>query len=215
MSKSIVIIGGGVIGLCTAYYCARRGFKVTVVERKPEQRDGCSFGNAGMVVPSHFVPLAAPGAVSLALKWMWNPASPFYIQPRLDADLLRWGFKFWRAATWKHVRRSMPLLRDLALASRKCFEDCAAEPDNDFGLIKKGLLMLCQKQHTLDEEAKTRGTSSRARNPRRRFWTRNRPPRLIPARCSISPAQFIFHWTVISRRRVSWPCFRRDWKRSA
>jgi D-amino-acid dehydrogenase len=154
MSKKIVIIGGGVIGLCTAYYCAQRGFAVTMVERKPAQRDGCSFGNAGLVVPSHFMPLAAPGAVLLALKWMWNPASPFYIQPRLDADLLRWGFKFWRAATLKHVRRSMPLLRDLALASRKCFEEFAAEPDNDFGLVKKGLLMLCQTQHTLDEEAK-------------------------------------------------------------
>ena len=58
-SKSILIIGGGVIGLSTAYYCARRGHRVTLIDRNPEQRDGCSFGNAGMVVPSHFVPLAA------------------------------------------------------------------------------------------------------------------------------------------------------------
>ncbi len=154
MSKRIVIIGAGVIGLCTAYYCARRGFKVTVVERKPELRDGCSFGNAGMIVPSHFVPLAAPGAVALALKWMWNPASPFYIHPRLDAELFSWGFKFWRAANTEHVRRAAPLLRDLALASRECFEEFAAGPNNDFGLVKKGLLMLCKEQHTLDEESK-------------------------------------------------------------
>jgi D-amino-acid dehydrogenase len=108
-----------------------------------------------MIVPSHFVPLAAPGAVSLALKWMWNPASPFYIKPRLDADLLSWGFKFWRAATAAHVRRSAPLLRDLALASRASFEEFAALLENDFGLVKKGLLMLCKGQHMLDEEAKT------------------------------------------------------------
>ena len=155
MSKNVLIIGSGVVGLCTAYYCAQDGFKVTIVERKSARRDGCSFGNAGMIVPSHFVPLAAPGAVSLALKWMWNPASPFYIKPRLDAELFSWGLKFWRAATAEHVRRSAPLLRDLALASRASFEEFAGLLENDFGLVKKGLLMLCKTQHALDEESKT------------------------------------------------------------
>jgi D-amino-acid dehydrogenase len=155
MSKRVLIVGGGVIGLCTAYYCAQRGFAVTVLERNSEPGDGCSFGNAGMVVPSHFVPLAAPGAVALALKWMWNPASPFYLKPRLDADLFSWGVKFWRAANAGHVRRAAPVLRDLLLASRKCFEELAALPGVDFGLVKKGLLMLCKEAHTLDEEAKT------------------------------------------------------------
>lgn len=59
MSNRVAIIGAGVIGLSCAYYCARRGFEVTVVDRKSAQRDGCSFGNAGMIVPSHFIPLAA------------------------------------------------------------------------------------------------------------------------------------------------------------
>ena len=154
MNKRVVIIGSGVIGLCTAYYCARRGFTVTIVERKAAQRDGCSFGNAGMIVPSHFIPLAAPGMVKLGLKWMWNPTSPLYIKPRLDADLMDWGWKFWRAADAEHVRRSAPLIRDLSLASRTAFEEFAASPDTDFGLVKKGLLMLCKEQHTLDEEAK-------------------------------------------------------------
>jgi D-amino-acid dehydrogenase len=155
MGNKILIIGGGVVGLCTAYYCARSGFSVTVVERKSAQRDGCSFGNAGMIVPSHFVPLAAPGAVSLALKWMWNPASPFYIKPRLNVDLFSWGFKFWRAATAAHVRRAAPLLRDLALTSRASFEEFATLLDNNFGLVRKGLLLLCKGQHTLEEESKT------------------------------------------------------------
>ena len=68
MGRNILIIGSGVIGLSTAYYAARKGHRVTVIEREPEARDGCSFGNAGMVVPSHFVPLAAPGMVALGLK---------------------------------------------------------------------------------------------------------------------------------------------------
>ena len=108
MSKRVAIIGGGVIGLATAYYCARSGWKVTLVDRNPAQRDGCSFENAGMLVTSHFVPLAAPGMVAQGLKWMWNPASPFYVKPRLSRDLLDWGIKFWRAATPEHVRRAAP-----------------------------------------------------------------------------------------------------------
>ena len=153
-TKHILILGGGVIGLSTAYYCARRGFAVTVVDRNPEQRDGCSFGNAGMVVPSHFIPLAAPGMVELGLKWMWNPESPFWIKPRLDLDLMNWGYLFWRACSPEHVARSAPLLRDLSLASRSEFEELATLPDIDFGLVKKGLLMLCKTQHGLDDEAK-------------------------------------------------------------
>ncbi len=151
--KRILIIGGGVIGLSTAYYCALRGHRVSVVDRNPEQHEGCSFGNAGMVVPSHFVPLAAPGMVALGLKWMWNPESPFYIKPRLNAELLSWAWKFWRAATPGHVARSAPLIRDLSFASRQCFEELAALPNNDFGLVQKGLVMLCKSSHALDEEA--------------------------------------------------------------
>lgn len=152
-----MVVGGGVIGLSTAYFCARAGHRVTVIDRQPEQRDGCSFGNAGMVVPSHFIPLAAPGMVALGLKWMWNPESPFYIKPRLDLDLLSWGWKFWRSSTAAHVRRSAPLLRDLSLASREAFAELASQPGNDFGLVQRGLLMLCQTEHALAEEARTAG----------------------------------------------------------
>jgi D-amino-acid dehydrogenase len=153
VSKHIVIVGGGIIGLCTAHYAAKRGHRVAVIERNARDRDGCSFGNAGMVVPSHFIPLAAPGAVSLALRWMWNPESPLHIKPRLDWDLVSWGWKFLRASTREHVRRAAPLIRDLSFASRACFEELAGTLD--FGLVKRGLLMLCKTQHALDEEAKT------------------------------------------------------------
>jgi len=153
--KNILVIGGGVIGLSTAYYAAQRGHRVTVLERRGPDYESASFGNMGIVAPSHFIPLAAPGMVALGLKWMWNPESPFYVKPRLDLELLRWAVKFWRAATPEHVTQSAPLLRDLHLASRACFEELAAVSGNDFGLVKKGLLMLCNSDHGLDEEAKT------------------------------------------------------------
>lgn len=152
MSQHVIIVGGGVIGLCSALYAAQAGYRVTVIDREPELRDGCSFGNAGMIVPSHFIPLAAPGMVTLGLKWMWNPESPFYIKPRLSPSLLGWAYRFWRAATPGHVARSAPLLRDLSLESRSLYEELAAG-GLDFGLVKDGLLMLCKSAHGLDEEA--------------------------------------------------------------
>jgi D-amino-acid dehydrogenase len=154
MSKSVLIIGAGAIGLSCALHCARKGHRVTVLERNSAQRDGCSFGNAGMIVPSHFVPLAAPGMVMLGLKWMWNPESPFYIKPRFDNELFDWGLKFWRASNAEHVRRSAPLLRDLNFASRALFEEFAAQTQNEIGLVTRGLIMLCKTQHSLDDEAK-------------------------------------------------------------
>lgn len=153
MSRHVLIIGGGVIGLSAARFCIRAGLRVTVVERGGPEHDCCSMQNAGMVVPSHFIPLAAPGMVALGLKWMWNPESPFYIKPRINGDLFDWGMKFWKAATPEHVNRSAPLIRDLSLASRALFEEMASDGGADFGLVKKGLLMLCKSAHALEDEA--------------------------------------------------------------
>ena len=153
--KSIVIIGGGVIGLCTAYYAARKGHRVTLIERGQANHDGCSLGNAGMIVPSHFVPLAAPGMVALGLRMMFDPESPFHIRPRASLKLIDWAWKFMRSCNAGHVARSAPLLRDLGLASRQCYEELAGLPGNEFGLVKRGLLMLCAEASTVHEETKT------------------------------------------------------------
>ena len=151
----VLIVGAGIVGLSIAYYCARKGHRVTVVERGGPARDGCSFVNAGMVVPSHFVPLASPGMMQRGLRWMWNRESPFYVKPRLSADLLGWGLKFHRAATQAHVDRAAPVLRDLHLASRDCYSQWAAQWNNEFALAGRGMLMLCSTEEGLEEE--TRG----------------------------------------------------------
>jgi D-amino-acid dehydrogenase len=150
--KKIIIIGGGIIGFCTAWYCRQKGHKVVVLERGSPQRDCCSLGNAGLIVPSHIVPLAAPGMVSMGLKMMWNPESPFYIKPRIDTDLFAWGWRFIRSCTEEHVKRSAPLLRDLNFASKKLFEEFDALPDMDFGLVKRGCVNLCRTWERLREE---------------------------------------------------------------
>ncbi len=152
-SKTVLIAGAGVIGLCIAHYAQRKGHRVIMVEQGVPAHDSCSLGNAGMIVPSHFVPLAAPGMIAYGLRTMWQPESPFYIRPRVDKDLIDWGLKFAQTATAERVARAAPVLRDLNMASRQCYIELAAQRNNDFGLVQRGLIMLCKTAHALHEES--------------------------------------------------------------
>lgn len=137
----VAVIGGGVIGLCTAHALQKRGHQVTVIERD-DLGAGCSSGNAGLVVPSHVVPLAAPGVIAQGLRWLLRRDSPFRIKPRLDLGLLRWLWAFYKACSERHVERSIPILRDLSLKSRSLFEMWANGGEEiDFGFRSSGLLM--------------------------------------------------------------------------
>mgnify|MGYP002368793573 FL=1 len=111
------IIGGGIIGLSTAYYLNEDGWDVTVLERG-DLTDNCSFGNMGYLSPSHFVPLAAPGIIGQGILWMFRQKSPFYVRPSLDLDLIGWGLKFMQASTQQHVDRSARPLVELLLLSK-------------------------------------------------------------------------------------------------
>lgn len=146
-----IVIGSGVIGLCVAYYLRLSGRNVVVVDREPQTGNNCSRENAGMVVPSHFTPLAAPGVVTQGLKWLLDRESPFYVRPRISLDLARWGWLFVRHANAGHVAACAELMRDLHLESRTLFEQLAREMD--FGFVQKGLLMLCESEGFLEEEA--------------------------------------------------------------
>ncbi len=154
MGRHVLVVGAGVVGLSTAYYALRKGHRVTIVDRSGPDRDGTSYGNIGMITPSHFVPLASPGMVQKGLRWMRSPESPFYVHPRADLDLVRWGWNFHRAATPERVRAAAPLLRDLGRASRACYEDFVAAHGDTFGLRRTGILMLCNTAHGLEEEVK-------------------------------------------------------------
>ncbi|GAA4416177.1 FAD-dependent oxidoreductase [Nibrella viscosa] len=149
------IIGGGIIGLCSAYYLRQAGHRVTVFDQNPIT-DGCSFGNAGMIVPSHIIPLAQPGMIAKGMRMLLKPTSPFYIKPRLSADLLRWGWLFYRHSTPEHVERAIPALRDISLLSKRLYQDMAASGELDFGWQERGLLMLYKTagaEHDMAEEA--------------------------------------------------------------
>jgi D-amino-acid dehydrogenase len=152
--KRVGIIGGGIIGLSSAYYLRKAGFSVTIFDQG-NLEDGCSFGNAGMIVPSHFIPLAAPGMVAKGIKWMFDSESPFFVRPRLSRDLISWGLKFYRHANRQHVERSMPALSALSLYSKSLYQQMAAELPFDFGYKERGLLMLYQGTDIEREEHET------------------------------------------------------------
>ena len=149
--KHVLIIGGGVIGLCSAYYLRKSGCEVTVVDRSSEDDlTGCSHGNAGFIVPSHFVPLAAPGMMTQGLKWMLKSDSPFYIKPRFDLDLIKWTLLFQNSATKEHVEKAAPVLRDISLRSKALF--LSMKNDFQFQMRESGLRMMYQTETCRAEE---------------------------------------------------------------
>ncbi len=154
MSQRVGIIGGGIVGLSTAYFLKKAGFDATILDRG-DLSDGCSFGNAGMIVPSHFVPLAAPGMIAKGIRWMFDSESPFYVRPRLSRELLDWGWKFYRHANEGHVKRSATALSSLSLFSKKMYQQLSGDLPFDFGFHERGLLMLYHEASLAHEEEET------------------------------------------------------------
>lgn len=146
----VLIIGGGIIGGCSAYYAAKAGLAVTLVERG-DICSGCSWGNAGWLVPSHCIPLAAPGVLSKGLKWMWRANSPFSIRPRLEWGLIEWLIAFAAACTERRVRTSVPIIRDLTFASLKLYDDLSSLSGMSFDYRRDGSLMLFATAKALAE----------------------------------------------------------------
>lgn len=151
MNKEIVVIGGGIIGLCSAYYLNKAGNKVTVVDQS-NMDGGASYVNAGYLSPSHIIPLSAPGVMSKGIKWMMNPASPLYIKPRLDPDFLKWTWAFNKSCNPKHVERSAPVIAEISVLSQKLYQEINEEENFNSHYQKKGLIMLCQTQKGLEAE---------------------------------------------------------------
>ncbi len=152
--KKVVIIGGGIIGLSCAFYLQKEGCEVTVIDLD-NIHEGSSNGNAGMIVPSHIIPFAAPGMISKGIRWMFNSESPFYVKPRLSGDLIKWGWKFYKSATEEHVRKSIPVLRDISLLSRSLYSDLSKELENKFLFSERGLMMLYKTESVEKEEIET------------------------------------------------------------
>lgn len=151
MSKEVVIIGGGIIGLCSAYYLQKEGCAVTIIDQSGMTK-GASFVNAGYITPSHIIPLAAPGMITKGLKWMFDTASPFYVKPRLDKDFLQWAWAFKKSATASKVEKAIPIIKEINILGRTLYEEIKQSGDFNFHYERKGLLMLYKTDKAGEEE---------------------------------------------------------------
>ena len=152
MPKSdVIVIGGGAVGLSCAYYMNRSGFDVTVLDSGSwDKKSSCSWGNAGMIVPSHIVPLAAPGVIKQGIKWLLDPESPFSIEFKPSLEMISWLWKFRQAANPNHVKAGAKVLQELGITSRSLYLEMGQ--NLDFGLETDGILMLCTGEEFLEEE---------------------------------------------------------------
>jgi len=154
-SAEVAVIGGGVVGVACAVELARRGASVTLFERG-RLGEGCSYGNAGWLTPSLAAPLANPAMVFKSLRWMLDPESPLYIQPRLDPAYLRWLAGFLLASRRAPYERGLEAMIELCRASVDLWEELAARSGNAFGFERQGLLAVYESEGALDKAEASR-----------------------------------------------------------
>ena len=154
MKKKVVIVGGGIIGFSCAYYLIEEGHEVVLVD-KDSFKSGASIVNAGYIIPSHIIPLASPEVLRKGIKWMLNSNSPFYIKPRFNKDLINWGINFIKSSNFRHVNRSISIIKKINEFSKELYFELRDSKKIDFKIYEKGLLMAFKTSEAEKEEFKT------------------------------------------------------------
>ncbi len=139
---TILVLGSGVIGTSIAYYLARAGHDVTVVDRQPAPALETSFANAGEVSPGYASPWAGPGVPVKAIKWLLMNHSPLIIKPMLEASMWRWGFSMLRNCTEARYRVNKARMVRVAEYSRDCLKQLRAETGISYDDRAQGTLQL-------------------------------------------------------------------------
>src|SRR5262245_3741697 len=154
MSGQVIVIGGGVIGAACAYYLSRSGWGVTVVDQGEFGR-GCSHGNCGFVCPSHVLPLAAPGAVGMALRSLLSRNAPFAIKPRFDPGLWGWLLHFARRCNTRDMLEAGHSVQRLLNSSRRLYDELLQTEPIDCEWQARGLLFVFQSHKAMEHYAET------------------------------------------------------------
>jgi D-amino-acid dehydrogenase len=145
-----MVLGSGVIGVSSAWYLARAGFEVTVVDRAPGPALETSFANAGQISPGYAAPWAAPGVPLKALKWLFSRDAPLVIEPGLDPRQYLWLLQMLRNCTAKRYAINKARMLRLARYSTECLNELSDELGLDYEARKLGTLQLFRTQAQLD-----------------------------------------------------------------
>ena len=147
----VLVLGSGVIGVTSAYYLARAGHEVTVIDRQPGPRWRPAFANAGEVSPGYSSPWAGPGVPVKAIKWLLMKHGPLVIRPKLDPVMWIWVLKMLRNCTSARYAVNKSRMIPIAEYSRDCLRALRAETGIHYDERSQGTLQLFRKQKQLDQ----------------------------------------------------------------
>jgi D-amino-acid dehydrogenase len=150
----VVVVGSGVVGTACAYYLARSGWQVTILDRG-DFGMACSHANCGYVCPSHVLPLATPGAIGNTLKALLTPNSPLAIRPRFDPDLWSWLLRFARRCNARDMLQAGKAIQALLQSSRSLYPEILTRENIDCEWQARGLLFVFQSHHGMAHYAET------------------------------------------------------------
>jgi D-amino-acid dehydrogenase len=149
----IIVLGSGVIGTTSAYYLAKAGHQVTVIDRQPQAGLETSFANAGEVSPGYAAPWAGPGVPMKAVKWLLMQHSPLVVRPALDPEMWRWMFQMLANCNQKSYEINKGRMVRLAEYSRDCMVRLRADTGIAYDERSQGTLQLFRTQKQLDGAA--------------------------------------------------------------
>lgn len=148
--RHVAVLGGGVVGITTAWFLARSGCRVTVIERNQGPGLGTSFANGGLVTPSMSDPWASPGIPLLMLKWIGREDAPFLIRPRALPGLFSWGLRFLRECNSDAWRRNTANILRLCTHSHDCLRELVRETGIDYESNPRGTLRVIRDRRTME-----------------------------------------------------------------
>jgi D-amino-acid dehydrogenase len=152
--ESVLIVGGGIVGIACAHYLSKVGLKVTVIDRQ-SIAGACSHGNCGYICPSHVLPLTEPGAIGLALKSLFKPNSPFRVKPQFSPAFWNWMWQFARRCTHAQMLAAGKQLKAILDSSMREYRMLMAEERLACQWKESGLLYVLQTEHGLAEFCQT------------------------------------------------------------